>query len=85
MKISKKTRDEAILICALTASTNPDTGYGAISLDLGGLTKAALNLAIDAWHAAQELLPQGGRDVADAEAECLLREGWCPGDEVRRL
>lgn len=81
-------REQAILICSVAAS-NPDLteDYDTTANLLGLLAledefgeTVALDLALDAWTE----VAKGRRQTADpdpevdAEAECLLREGWCP-------
>lgn len=85
-RISKKTRDQAILICAIAAS-NPDlrSAYATIRRQIGGrrVHGAAKELAIDAWSAVWDL--SEGLFYVDAEAAALLADGWSPGDPVEVL
>lgn len=80
MKISKKTREQAALICAIAAS-NFDfaESYSAIAIGLwpnGRGRSDAYDLALRAWDEASRLgLPW---PCVDAEAESLLRTGWSP-------
>lgn len=91
MKISKKTREEAALICAVAASNEasfPPCPYysdvaNALGLDYSqdGWSRDSVMLAVDAW---QHVLSNTTgawrwRREHDAEAECLLRTGWTPG------
>jgi hypothetical protein len=84
-KISKRTREEAIRICDVAASTPGDRRtYEHIARTLGhdALGKEYM-LAVDAWS----YVYRRGVDwtpATDAEAAALLREGWCPGDTVVR-
>lgn len=80
MKISKKTREQAALICAIAAS-NFDfaESYSAIAIGLWPNSRGrsdAYDLALRAWDDASRLgLPW---PCVDAEAESLLRTGWSP-------
>lgn len=80
MKISKKTREQAALICAIAAS-NFDfaESYSAIVIGLWPNSRGrsdAYDLALWAWDEASRLgLPW---PCVDAEAESLLRTGWSP-------
>lgn len=84
MKISKKTREQAALICAIAAS-NFDfaESYSAIAIGLWPNSRGrsdaydlAHDLAFRAWDEASRLgLPW---PCVDAEAESLLRTGWSP-------
>lgn len=88
-RFSKKTRDEAILICAIAAS-NPELScsYDRIREALGlpaygepgvlwGKTLESAAWRVCGHHAISA--------ENDAEAECLLRDGWSPGDPVEVL
>ncbi len=82
MKITKKTRDQAILICAIAAS-DPDrsrTPYTLISGPLGlGPTDKAVKLAVDAWRHVYHSPPfRNWTQETDAQAEALLQCGWSP-------
>lgn len=81
MKYSKKDRETAALICAISAS-NPEQGvYANVAFRLG-LTSdewdtdpAAVQLACHAWvHTRHTSSPH-------AEAHSLIMSGWSPGDE----
>lgn len=86
MKISKKTREEAALICAICASADPqqdEWGSTYQASCLTGLDRTAQKLASDAWLFVTNDAPH----VEDydarvreryAEAEALLRTGWSP-------
>lgn len=90
MRISKKTRDEAILICAIAAS-NPDLSCNydgvreALGLPLYDEAGAVWGKTPEsaAWRECNHL-DHNSQEV-DAEAECLLRDGWSPGDPVEEL
>lgn len=79
MRISKRTREDAALICAIKASTPIGLLCGNIAKWLG-LKDEAARLASSAERAAWD----ESEDVTqtEAEAEALLRSGWCPGDRV---
>jgi hypothetical protein len=83
MKISKRTREQAAMLCAIAASAPPvsmtDVCY---SLDPA---KEAAELAYAAWqHAYRHMSIVDPRWYIDggwylyAEAESLLRTGWSP-------
>lgn len=83
MKISKKVREEAALICAIAASNGEETEQAyatvadllGISRRQGGHETASETLAYEAWVVCRD------SDHPDAEAEALLRTGWSPGGE----
>ena len=73
MKISKKTREQAALICAVAASS-----YYCRDLDTARRHVGASRLACDiAFAALLEVLCYTHIQAA-AEAEALLRTGWSP-------
>lgn len=85
-KIPRSVRERAALLCQVVAS-NPGMPY---TFDI---RSAAHRLASDAWWTAIRALvntgypaPSGLEPYYDryAEAECLLRCGWSPGDPVVR-
>lgn len=90
MKISKKVREEAALICAIAASggapmASPfnglmSIGYSEIAAALGWCGRygscPASRLAFDARSAVYAASVWGTN--VDAEAESLLRTGWIP-------
>lgn len=86
MKISKRTRELAALICQIAASNTRRT-YSEIADDLGiiwdrsTLIPLCLFLSISA---EAEVYGSSKHQEADAEAESLLRCGWSPGDLVVR-
>jgi hypothetical protein len=83
MKISKRTREQAALICAIAAlSDERHPIYHTISHDLG-LPERAADLAINAWTALRDIGFAWTREM-DGEAESLIRSGWSPGDPVVR-
>jgi hypothetical protein len=73
-KYTREERELAAVICAIAAST-PDLNqsYSAVcwALDIDPDTGAG-ELAFKAWNATQHA------DHPDAEAEALIRTGWCP-------
>ena len=90
MKISKKTRAQAVTLCLLRADHwirspgRPQWGVGnefrsigasQESIDLFWNVFIAVGLGPDLPSRADEYL----------EATALLRDGWCPGDRVKRL
>ena len=86
MKISKRTREQAALICAIAASSsrrNPVGTLGAcdaLGLQHEGpeevLARAATVFALDYWR---RWMGRRRRPFpAFAEAESMLRTGWCP-------
>ncbi len=86
MKISKKTRDEAILLCSAIASNGAEEfsiwdANAALGLEYDG---PADMLRYNAWREIRRFAVEWSR-TDFAEAECLLRDGWSPGDEVVRL
>jgi hypothetical protein len=91
MKISKKVREQAAMICAIAASTPNEHGtrpfYDVEVAQWLGLWRGtcaktyakepAVKLALDAWGFVFDC---GERWTAetDAEAEAILRTGWVP-------
>lgn len=95
MRYTAKDRRLAIRICQIAASggvcwdgiTPSRNEYDiADALDLEHNSPAP-DLAEEAWRAVRELIGPAAslRQDADAEAECLLRDGWSPGEPVVRL
>lgn len=84
MKISKKVREEAAVICAIAASNSDlHDAYGVVQRELGGRRhNSAERLAINAWSKVFSAAADVSAPLVDAEAEALLRTGWCPGDEL---
>ena len=92
--ISKKTREQAALICAIAASNRegqhgeyaPDTSDVCKRLDINAnLDRGPGSLAYDARaYVVSKIDPHGRFSLlwrtaqADAEAEALLRTGWSP-------
>lgn len=84
--MTKKQIDEAIWALEIEASGNDDPYLD--SLQLLSRRTAEKKLAYAAWDAVFKLVAYS--DIADwpaiaAEAACLLRDGWIPGDPVTRL
>lgn len=82
MRVSKKIRAEAITICAIAASAEWPPGCveeivrdGDFDFDAGDLADEAGN-HVDVWCGIRELW---------AEAECMLREGWCPPPDAEEM
>lgn len=88
-RISKKLREEAILVASCEAS-NPDLAESTrTTADLLGASDEADELAFQAWCAVKDthlddtsLWPFPGRQAVSAEAAALLMDGWSPGDPV---
>jgi hypothetical protein len=72
-------REQAILICAVAASAEwPPLTLDRIVRDLDA-NPAAGDLADEAWLAAPTV---GSSREIWAEAECMLREGWSPVENL---
>ncbi len=87
MKYSEQDRATAILICQI-AALNPVSSPAVVDVAawLGWTTDTApmaIALACTAWFSAFSLIESSR--LAYAEAECLLRDGWSPGEPVVRL
>lgn len=84
MRISKRTREQAALICQMAASNHPHLFYVAESaLGIGWTNHQAPiagRLARDAFYEAQGRRPSFGPAPTCALAESLLRTGWCPDE-----
>jgi len=90
-----ETRAMAIRICQIAASGgvgprgHQSRAEWVIARECS-LSRAAVRLARAAWDASCRALDEIGPqpdagDSEDAEAECLLRDGWSPGEPVVRL
>lgn len=85
-RISKRTRKQAALICAIAASggmwlpgeSRWSRYYANISIDLDEPSNEALHLAVGAYHHVMRALGGPWTVEVDAEAEALLRTGWSP-------
>ena len=84
-KISKRVRADAVLICAICASSIPHVVYDAAMAVRGlatlsdALHDPATRLAIAAMLKARMRLGWDcSRQERYAEAEALLQTGWCP-------
>lgn len=87
MKYTAADRRTAILICQTAALTHDlHDAYSTVASGLG-LWKysPALELALDAWKVVDRLGCHDNGGPVDGEAECLLREGWSPGEPIVRL
>lgn len=77
MRISKRVREQAAMICAIAAST-PDLAesYDMVVAHLDADRGPSLDLAMCAWRRVDK----AAMDLAniDAEAEAMLRTGWSP-------
>lgn len=84
MKISKRTMEQAILICAIAASggvhlvDGRTRCYGTIRLELPDASSDAMHLACIACGHVMDMLGSVWTCEVDAEAEALLRTGWSP-------
>ncbi len=77
VRISKKTREQAALLCAIAASNQEAGGlYGDIANQLGYPECAAL-LAYEAWYHVNPSRSDWSACL-EARAESLLRTGWSP-------
>jgi hypothetical protein len=74
MKITKRTREQAALICAIQASTPDLVGYSPTVAQYLDAPDAAAELAWQARH--RHGLPIASEGYA--EAAQLLLEGWSP-------
>lgn len=88
MKITKKVREEAALICAASASHSASRPHWSVDIAIG----MGLNADPQAASLAAQAILHAGRHLAyeptepgrlwprshDAEAEAMLRTGWCP-------
>lgn len=84
-KITKKVRDEAILVLQVGASL-----YGSewlISDVCDQLGVESSDLAFNAWNAVFDSPAPIGDDwsIICAEAAALLEDGWVPGDPVEAI
>lgn len=80
MKISKRTREQAALICAMWASSGDAVGLSDAQQSLG-LSALARRVADLAWSAARQVplaCPNDSWRPRCAEAEAMLRTGWSP-------
>lgn len=88
-------RAMAIRICEIAASGGVGPRGFQSRAEWGiarecGLPQDAMRLARAAWDASCRALDEVGPqpdagDSEDAEAACLLRDGWSPGEPVVRL
>jgi hypothetical protein len=84
VKISKKVREQAAMICAIAASTETDYGTRpTYEWDVApwlGVDRChpSVTLALKAWRKAFRRDGGPWTAVIDAEAEAILRTGWAP-------
>lgn len=81
VKISKRVREEAALICAIAAS-NDWVWEGGDPCEQGA-SRAAVDLAIkvsDVSRVARRAVADYDVSAPWAEAEAMLRTGWSPDD-----
>ena len=77
-RISRKTRQQAALICDVAASSDSFHGYGSITMAIDA-SPNALYLACAAYlYATSKARVDNGQNAHDAEAAQLIREGWSP-------
>ncbi len=82
MRIGDKTRADAATLCELAG--NCADAISEIVVDTEA-SKAASLLATDArWAASDCAWPSLGYADSCLEAAALLRDGWSPGDPVKR-
>lgn len=82
-KPSARARRAAIRALELAASNRTDDIYCVSPYDICGTTGLVFRLVQSAWI----VCINGGRGSATylAEAACLLREGWSPGEPTVRI
>ena len=79
MKITKRVRDEAALICAVAASNGKPISISHVVEQLDRSIDDAAHLAVKAWDEAHVVYRcEGGVALEYAEAEAMLRTGWEP-------
>lgn len=82
MKITKRTREQAALICAISASNwDPNMWQAALAAGVDPSDTTSFSLAVDACCFVVDSLgnPHGTPNPETrAEAEALLRTGWTP-------
>lgn len=81
-EISDEIRERAALILQVSASNGLSPYNSTLAMYKIGLRTDAEALACDAWVAAWVASVAQPLTLVEsyAEAECLLRCGWCPGD-----
>ena len=77
MKISKRTREQAWLICAIAASWGDRVAASVVAghLDISG---PAIALACSAWYEGRLADRELSMPEEYAAGAALLAEGWCP-------
>jgi O-acetyl-ADP-ribose deacetylase (regulator of RNase III) len=87
MMISKRLREEAAVLCSMSACSAECVSIRTMCERVYGVDiNAVARLAVRAWDAANRSFTLNGRGVLDAatmrddyaEAEALLRTGWTP-------
>lgn len=77
MRITKKVREQAWLICAIAASAGEFVAYHDAFIGTGA-PRCAYILAREAWAYAFARTANCTSNEVDAEAAALLAEGWTP-------
>lgn len=86
MRLTKRQRDEAFLICACSADPQEDWGPKGVAMQLGIDDAESIDAVWDAYSAVLDVTDEHQPYSASmAEAAALLEDGWSPGDPVRRL
>lgn len=85
MRISKKTREAAVLTCAVMASEGRSTVYFDDVADDGSPEAELARAAFMAVPAGAHFGLTDYVRLQFAEAAALLRDGWSPGDPVYLL
>lgn len=83
MKITKKLREQAALICAISASNKGFADWHSGAAEQIGIERESepVLLSRAAWNQAWSIEIRIHRNYSanlDAEAEALLRTGWSP-------
>jgi sensor histidine kinase YesM len=86
-RYSKKVREEAALICSIAASGGVHDGIRSTRVyrwigDELEVINGAISLAIHAYLYLIHRHYTAWTQQLDAEAEALIRTGWCPGEEL---
>ena len=80
MKISKRTREEAINVLILDAYNDVEV-IPSTCRDGRGIDRLEYKALVAVWRATDYTLDD---DDDCLEAAALLRDGWCPGEPVVR-
>jgi hypothetical protein len=78
VKYSKKVRDKAALICAISASSEPDALCCDVIAEALGLQPWGPERALAYAARSHVCIGVGWTHAVDAEAAALLVEGWTP-------